>query len=110
MHNALAHPFRRGHRDAVLWNVACDLAINPDIAAMPLEAPRPKYFALPDGLAAEEYYQLLIDPFSCGSIDGAGADDATQDKGGSVGDGPDEAEGGQGAATAAPLDDHAVWD
>ena len=29
MHCALAHPARRGARDALLWNVAADLAINP---------------------------------------------------------------------------------
>src|SRR5206468_2698134 len=29
MHCALAHMSRRGTRDLVLWNIACDLAINP---------------------------------------------------------------------------------
>lgn len=28
MHCALLHPFRRGNRDMLKWNVACDLAIN----------------------------------------------------------------------------------
>ena len=103
------HMVRRKERNRHDWDLACDLAINPDIAAMPLDAPRPKYFALPDGLAAEEYYHLLIDPFG-GAIDGDGSGDANQDMGGNVGDGPDEAEGGQNAAAAVPLDNHAVWD
>ena len=33
LHNALAHPFRRGDRDSSRWNVACDLAANPLLLA-----------------------------------------------------------------------------
>src|SRR4051812_12461222 len=33
MHCALGHHCRRGERDAVLWNQACDLAINPLLIA-----------------------------------------------------------------------------
>jgi len=104
------HMARRKERNRHDWDIACDLAINPDIAAMPLDAPRPEYFALPDRLAAEEYYQLLTNPFDCGSMDGEGAGDAGQDMGRNLGDGPAEADGGQSAETATPLDNHAVWD
>jgi len=104
------HMARRKERNRFDWDIACDLAINPGIADMPLEAPRPEYFALPDGLAAEEYYQQLIDPFGCGNLEGAGIGDAGQDVGGAVGDGPAEAVGGQNSAVSAPMDNHAVWD
>jgi predicted metal-dependent peptidase len=66
MHNALAHPARRGHRDPTLWNVACDLAINPILreAGMVLPSCRlmpgeGQFAELTAGRSAEEYYATL---------------------------------------------------
>lgn len=42
MHCALLHPYRTNGRDAALWNVACDLAINPHIRASDLTLPEGK--------------------------------------------------------------------
>ena len=62
LHNALAHPFRRGCRDGATWNVACDLAVNPLLLdagfvlpgsrLMPGEG---RYGHLPVGQTADEY-------------------------------------------------------
>jgi predicted metal-dependent peptidase len=86
LHNALAHPFRRGGRDSSRWNVACDLAANPLLlkAGFVLPASRivpgeGSFAGLPAGLAAEEYYSRLpretervgsesSDPGGCGSV------------------------------------------
>jgi predicted metal-dependent peptidase len=66
LHCALGHPARRGGRDPVLWNVACDLAVNPILldAGMSLPAGRlvpgdGKFAQLPAGKSAEEYYSIL---------------------------------------------------
>ncbi len=49
--------------DPALFNIAGDLAINPQLIAegwkLAAEAIFPKNFGLPDGLTTEEYYQLL---------------------------------------------------
>lgn len=54
------HPCRRKERQPKLWDIACDLAINPGIEHLPPEALRPERFQLPVGLAAEEYYHHLL--------------------------------------------------
>lgn len=54
------HPSRRKERHERLWNLACDLAINPGIENLPREAPMPHRFRLPAGLSAEEYYAGLL--------------------------------------------------
>jgi len=88
MHNALAHPSRRGPRDPVLWNIACDLAINPilrdahvalpDGCLMPGEG---QFAELPAGKSAEEYYSTLMKgKDDCGDSEGNGA--GTSDPGG----------------------------
>ena len=66
MHNALAHPGRRGLRDPTQWNVACDLAVNPLLVqagfALPASRLMPgagAYAHLPPGRSADEYYALL---------------------------------------------------
>jgi len=60
MHCVLNHHTRRGARDPVMWNVACDLAINPILTK--------SGFILPDGalddpqyydMAAEQIYNLI---------------------------------------------------
>lgn len=98
------HMSRRKGRHAGDWDIACDLAINPTIAQLPAEAYLPASFALPDGLAAEEYYAELVDPFDLGGLDGAGIGDAARDEGGKSGAGRDEMPAGK------LVDDHCQWD
>ncbi len=107
------HMARRKERNRHDWDLACDLAINPTIEGLPAEAVQPKRFLLKPGLAAEEYYCLLVDPFDTGSLRGAGKGGTDQDSGGEAGygepeqrharetDSPDEAES---------LDDHRIWE
>jgi predicted metal-dependent peptidase len=68
-HVAMAHHARKGARDLSIYNVACDLAINPVILAagfaLPagaLEPGKGDYQSLPPGLSAEAYYDLLTRP------------------------------------------------
>lgn len=60
LHCALLHPYRRGNRDAKLWNMACDYAINSQVIAAGLKLPKdvlldPQY----DGLSADVIYARL---------------------------------------------------
>jgi predicted metal-dependent peptidase len=78
MHNALAHPCRRGHRDPETWNLACDLAVNPHLLDAGFTLPDGRvvpgegsHAHLPQGKSAEEYYALLGAP-------NPGADGPTQ--------------------------------
>ena len=64
LHIALMHPLRVGNRNAKLWNIATDLAINIELVkifgidAMPEGGLYdPKY----DGMSAEQIYKLLQD-------------------------------------------------
>ncbi len=64
LHIALMHPLRVGNRNAKLWNIAADLAINIELVkifgidAMPEGGLYdPKY----DGMSAEQIYKLLQD-------------------------------------------------
>jgi len=98
MHNALAHPCRRGTRDPTRWNIACDLAVNPLLVQVGFVLPASRlmpgegsYAHLPPGKSADEYYALLgvpspptesddtsrenpdcgsvpVDPGGCGSV------------------------------------------
>ena len=107
------HMARRKERNRHDWDLACDLAINPTIEGLPAEALQPKRFLLRPGLAAEEYYRLLVDPFDTGSLRGAGTGNADQDSGGEGGPGePEKRHAGQADAPeeAEPLDDHQVWE
>ena len=69
MHNALAHPCRRGSRDPETWNLACDLAVNPLLLEAGFALPAGRVVPgegqqahLPTGKSAEEYYALLGAP------------------------------------------------
>jgi predicted metal-dependent peptidase len=61
LHAALLHPARRGPRDELVWNIACDIVVNGIIAA------QPGFDIPPDTavdtelakLSAEEIYDLL---------------------------------------------------
>jgi predicted metal-dependent peptidase len=77
MHCAFGHHARRGTRDKVQWNRACDLAINSILVesgfALPDHDHVPgvgKWNNLASGLSAEEYYSLL--PQEPGDGDGDG--------------------------------------
>lgn len=96
------HPLRRKGRNQHDWDIACDLAINPDIDDLPDDALLPAHYGVPDGLAAEEYYQLLLPPFDAGNLDGSGYGDAGRAESGAAGD-------GRGTEPADTLDSHALW-
>jgi predicted metal-dependent peptidase len=66
MHCALAHHARRAGRDLGMWNVACDLAINPIVLAAGFALPAGRlvpgegpFAGQPAGKSAEEYYARL---------------------------------------------------
>jgi len=103
LHLLHLHPLRRKERNRHDWDLASDLAINPAVADMPASAPFPAYFSLPDGLAAEEYYHQLVDPFDTGSLKGAGIGSAETDDAGLPGK-------GRGESDCSPLDDHSIWE
>jgi len=69
------HPSRRKERHERLWNLACDLAINPGIENLPREAPMPHRFRLSAGLSAEEYYASLLLIPQLGNQTGSGVGD-----------------------------------
>ncbi len=96
------HPVRGKGLNRHDWDIACDLAINPSIKGLPPEALFPAAYKMPDGLAAEEYYQALVPPFDTGNLEGSGFGDAQQDQQGAAGAGLGDAEG-------TPLDDHSIW-
>jgi len=98
------HMFRRKGRNSHDWDLACDLAINPSIGHLPADALLPCAFRVEEGLAAEEYYTLLADPFDTGNLQGYGTGNASRDSGGKRGVGEDE------KLSATTADDHAIWD
>lgn len=103
------HPVRRKQRHGLVWDVACDLAINPTIDGLPDAALRPERYRLEAGLAAEEYYQRLSRPFDVGHHDGEGLGDAQQESAGDRGPGSGEAPDRQRLREDRPLDDHRLW-
>nr|WP_148212898.1 VWA-like domain-containing protein [Citrifermentans bemidjiense] len=96
------HMLRGKGRNAHDWDVACDLAINPGSPGLPADALYPAQYKMPDGLAAEEYYQQLVPPFDIGNLDGSGFGDAEKEREGAAG-------AGKGDPAASTLDDHALW-
>ena len=100
------HPLRGRGRHRLTWDVAADLAINPLIDNLPTTAPRPEFYDLEAGLAAEEYAQLLTPRFDTGNLEGDGIGNATQEQGGPSGDGNAAPLPQQGAT---PIDDHSIW-
>ena len=103
LHLLHLHPSRRKERNRHDWDIACDLAVNPLLKEMPPSAPRPEYFRFPDGLAAEEYYRKLVDPFDSGNLEGSGSGTAEKEDAGASGDGSSE-------NGTVPLDDHTIWE
>ena len=96
------HPLRRKGRNQHDWDIACDLAINPGIADLPEDALFPAYYGAPDGLAAEQYYDLLVPPFDMGNLDGSGYGDADLSERGAAGE-------GDGTELDSTLDSHELW-
>ena len=97
------HPLRRKERHCGDWDLACDLAINQTISGLPAEAALPAQFRCPPGLAAEEYYARLKDPYNTGGMEGSGIGNATRDAGERTGSGDD-------TIPNATIDDHRIWD
>lgn len=98
------HMVRRKGRNGSVWDVACDLAINPSVEHLPADAPFPVHFSVDDGLAAEDYYSLLSNAFDTGNLEGQGTGRASRDDGGATGEGCDR------GLNATTVDDHSVWD
>ncbi|QXE91190.1 hypothetical protein KP001_01220 [Geomonas subterranea] len=96
------HMLRGKGKNSHDWDLCCDLAINPGTPGLPEDAIYPNQFDLPDGLAAEEYYRLLVRPFDVGNLAGSGFGDEAQEVEGASG-------GGKDPAGASTLDDHAIW-
>jgi predicted metal-dependent peptidase len=104
------HMARRKERHCHDWDIACDLAINPTIEDLPIQAALPDKLGLAQGLAAEEYYQILAPLFSTGNTEGQGFGNAAED----VGEYSEEGEKEQkeqksNHRTLETLDDHTVW-
>jgi predicted metal-dependent peptidase len=97
------HPLRRKERNAHDWDVCCDLAVNPTVEGLPEDALLPEMYAQESGLAAEEYYDLLVPPFDAGNLEGSGYGDGMQDASGATGQGQSD------LRDAATLDDHEIW-
>lgn len=101
------HPARRRERHPRLWDLACDLAINPGIENLPPEAVQPHRFRLPSGLSAEEYYAKLLLLPELGSQTGAGDGELKDiDRGERTANSPGMDANPQ---TVDTLDDHRSW-
>lgn len=62
LHCALSHFARRGHREKHLWDIACDLAINPILVREGLTPPPGSLLELDyENMTAEEIYLYLAD-------------------------------------------------
>jgi predicted metal-dependent peptidase len=102
------HMARRKGRHTHDWDIACDLAINPSIVDLPLQAALPHKVKQEEGLAAEEYYRLLERPFDIGNLEGRGFGDATRNAEQIVESGEDQPSA-EKAEALETLDDHQVW-
>lgn len=96
------HMLRGKGRNSHDWDVACDLAINPSTPGLPEDALYPSRFDMPEGLAAEQYYQQLARPFDVGNLAGSGFGNAERQAQGASG-------AGRGERSHLTLDDHAPW-
>ncbi|AMV73093.1 VWA-like domain-containing protein [Desulfuromonas carbonis] len=104
------HPLRRKERHSQSWDIACDLAINPGIANLPLAAITPERLGLPARLAAEEYYRLVTRPYDSGNLDGEGYGNAARDAGSyQQADAAGERPLADPLASAQTIDDHRAW-
>jgi predicted metal-dependent peptidase len=99
------HMVRRKGRNSHCWDICCDIAINPSIEGMPGGSPQPADYRAEHGLAAEEYYALLVPRFDIGNLSGHGTGSAIRDVGGKTGSGEGDAQ----HHSSGPVDDHACW-
>jgi predicted metal-dependent peptidase len=83
LHCALGHHARRGLRDPMRWNIACDLAVNPVLLGAGFDLPRGRllpgegeFAGWHTGLSAEDYYARLPETGSQSS-DESREDDGT---------------------------------
>ncbi|MGH7225077.1 MAG: DUF2201 family putative metallopeptidase, partial [Gemmataceae bacterium] len=100
MHCALGHHARRGMRDPMRWNIACDLAVNPVLLGAGFALPQGRllsgegeFAGWPAGLSAEEYYGRLPDTGGqssgeSGEGDGAGVSAEAGESSGSPSEDP----------------------
>jgi predicted metal-dependent peptidase len=96
LHVVHDHISRREWRDAKLFNIATDIAINPMISGLPKTGIWPKDYGLEDGSSAEAYYEALKkDQSEC----------PVCSKGGKKGQGDSCPSCGSGG-----IDDHSSWD
>lgn len=98
------HPVRRKQRNHNDWNICTDIAINPSIEELPDTALLPELFNLDQGLAAEEYYDLLSNRFRTGNLEGNGYGDGDEEDTGAAGEGKCLSRG-----NFETLDDHQCW-
>lgn len=97
------HPLRRKERNRHDWDIVCDLAINPTINGLPQNAAMPETYGLDPGMAAEEYYALLVPPLDTGNLEGSGYGDGECDERGAAGQSQPD------VRDAATVDDHTIW-
>jgi len=72
------HPLRRKGRHPLVWDAACDLAINPGIRELGPDVLTPERLRFPADLSAEEYYLLLSHKFDLGTHRGQGDGNADE--------------------------------
>lgn len=95
LHVANLHMCRRGTRDQKVWNMACDLAINPIVLESGLRLPTgglmpgvSPFADFPVGESAEKYYELLVKQGEGGSA--KKPDKEGEGNGGGSGEGEDQ--------------------
>jgi len=140
LHVALHHITSRISEDpkeAQLWNIAADLAINclipenstckaprikdPKTGELVISAQLPKKYGFPERLSMEQYVQLLREKMGGGQGQGSGQGGGDQDQqgqGSGQGEGDQDQQGqgegdqdqqGQGEGDGQTLDDHSGW-
>ncbi len=102
------HPCRRRERNERHWDLACDLAINPAIENLPPEAVQPHRFRLPENLAAEEYYQRVMQVPQLGNQPSDGFGDQKQQKNPEQ-NSTAQAEDAADRQQPTTIDDHQYW-
>ncbi|PLX79082.1 MAG: hypothetical protein C0616_12350 [Desulfuromonas sp.] len=105
------HPVRRKQRHPLVWDIACDLAVNQSIEGLPDSALLPGVYGLENGLAAEEYYQQLSTRFQVGNLTGQGVGETDAGTGQTPADQPSADKDAlmNEAARRDRLDNHQVW-
>ena len=102
------HMARRRGRTERTWDASCDCAVNHSIANLPPSALLPERFGLPEGLAAEEYYEELSRRFDTGNLDGEGYGESQEERERAIGEG-ERAEGGEESQALETIDSHRAW-